>query len=150
MAAPLDVAQAAVAAWSVNSLTWISRILLCPSDAWRPSPVDSDGFGGTDDGLIYFVDLDPVTGLQNKSLRAEGALVKGGSRFADITDGTFNTAIFSEDIGGDQQLQANHVYLDPLDNQKRCFWRWAEADNAFGISTKINKNLSQSQERVLN
>ncbi len=115
---------------------------VCPSDAWRPSPLDSSGFGCTDYGPIYYVDLDPVTGLQNKALRAEGALVKGGSRFADITDGTTNTVIFGEDIGRDERMQANHVYIDPLDNQKRRFWRWAEADNAFGISKKINNNLS--------
>lgn len=114
----------------------------CPTDAWSPSPVDSEGFGCTDYGPIYYVDLDPVSGLRNKSLRAEGALVKGGSRIASITDGMSKTVIFGEDIGRDERMQVNHVYLDPLDNQKRRFWRWAEADNAFGISKHINNNNS--------
>jgi prepilin-type N-terminal cleavage/methylation domain-containing protein/prepilin-type processing-associated H-X9-DG protein len=115
---------------------------ICPSNALRSSPQDSDGYGCTDYGPIYYVDLDPVTGLRNKALRAEGALVKGGSRLASVTDGTSNTVFFGEDIGRDSWMQVNHVYLDPLDNEKRRFWRWAEADNAFGISKKINNNNS--------
>jgi len=37
-------------------------------------------------------------------------------------------------------MQVNHVYLDPQDNEKRRFWSWAEADNSFGISKKINNS----------
>ncbi|MCA9010793.1 MAG: DUF1559 domain-containing protein [Planctomycetaceae bacterium] len=113
---------------------------ICPSDAWRPSATDQSGFGCSDYGPIYYIDLDPVTGLQDKALRAEGAMVKGGSRFADITDGLSNTVLVGEDIGRDERMQANHVYLDPLDGLKRRFWRWAEPDNAFGVSKGINNN----------
>ena len=115
---------------------------ICPSNALRSSAQDSDGYGCTDYGPIYYVDIDPVTGLRNKALRAEGALVKGGSRLASITDGSSNTVFVGEDIGRDSWMQVNHVYLAPLDNEKRRFWRWAEADNAFGISKKINNNNS--------
>ena len=127
---------------NISAAKHVVNAFICPSNAWRPSPKDADGFGCTDYGPIYYVDLDPITGLQNKALRAEGALVKGGSRFADITDGTSNTILFGEDIGRDERMQVNHVYLDPLDGQKRRFWRWAEADNAFGVSKKINNNAS--------
>ncbi len=127
---------------NISAAKQVVSSFICPSNAWRPSPKDVDGFGCTDYGPIYYVDLDPITGLQNKALRAEGALVRGGSRFADITDGTSNTILFGEDIGRDERMQPNHVYLDPLDGQKRRFWRWAEADNAFGVSKKINNNAS--------
>jgi prepilin-type N-terminal cleavage/methylation domain-containing protein len=115
---------------------------VCPSNSWRPSPTDQQGFGCTDYGPIYYIDLDPVTALQNKALRAEGALVRGGSRVADISDGLSNTVLVAEDIGRDERMQANHVYLDPLDGAKRRFWRWAEPDNAYGISKTVNNNKS--------
>lgn len=115
---------------------------ICPSNAWRPSATDQSGYGCTDYGPIYYVDLDPTTGLRDKTKRAEGAMVKGGSRFADVTDGLSNTVLIGEDIGRDERMQANHVYLDPVDSAKRRFWRWAEPDNAFGISMRINNNIS--------
>ena len=127
---------------NISAAKQVVSSFVCPSNAWRPSPKDMDGFGCTDYGPIYYVDLDPITGLQNKILRAEGALVRGGSRFADITDGTSNTIFFGEDIGRDERMQLNHVYIDPLDGQKRRFWRWAEADSAYGISKKINNNAT--------
>jgi prepilin-type N-terminal cleavage/methylation domain-containing protein/prepilin-type processing-associated H-X9-DG protein len=116
------------------------RTFVCPTKAWRTSPTDQQGFGCTDYGPIYYVDIDPATGLQNKPLRAEGGLVKGGSRISEITDGLSNTIFVGEDNGRDERMQPNHVYLDPLDGEKRRIWRWAEPDNAFGISKTINNN----------
>ncbi|MBI3463112.1 MAG: DUF1559 domain-containing protein [Planctomycetes bacterium] len=115
---------------------------VCPSDSWRPSAADQQGFGCTDYGAIYYVDLDPTTALQNKLLRAEGALVRGGRRMAEISDGLSNTVFIAEDVGRDERMQANHVYLDPVDGTKRRFWRWAEPDNAFGVSRTVNNNKS--------
>jgi prepilin-type N-terminal cleavage/methylation domain-containing protein/prepilin-type processing-associated H-X9-DG protein len=113
---------------------------VCPTKAWRMQPTDQQGFGCTDYGAIYYVDIDPVTGLQNKAIRAPGALVNGGSRIAEITDGTSNTIIVGEDNGRDERMQPNHVYIDPIDGQKRRIWRWAEPDCAYGISKVINNN----------
>lgn len=113
---------------------------ICPTKAWRNSATDQQGFGCTDYGPIYYVDIDPVTALQNKPTRAEGALVKGGSRIAEVTDGLSNTVFVGEDNGRDERMQANHVYIDPIDGQKRRVWRWADPDCAYGISKTINNN----------
>ena len=114
--------------------------LVCPTKAWRMKGTDQQGFGCTDYGPIYYVDIDPATGLQNKPLRAEGGLVKGGGRMAEVTDGLSNTVFVGEDNGRDERMQPNHVYLDPVDGQKRRIWRWAEPDCAYGISKVINNN----------
>ncbi len=118
------------------------RTYVCPTKAWRMSPTDQEGFGCTDYAATYYTDLDPVTGLANKALRAEGALVTGGSRISEVTDGLSNTIFIAEDNGRDERMWSNHVYLDPLDGQKRRLWRWAEPDNAMGISKLINNSKS--------
>ena len=115
---------------------------LCPTNSWRSTAVDPEGYGYVDYGPIYYVDIDPVTGVRNKSTRAAGALVKGGTKVAEITDGMSNTILFGEDTGRDERMQEAHVYLDPVDGQKRRFWRWAEPDSAYGVSKVINNNAS--------
>ena len=115
---------------------------VCPSNSIRPSSTDRDGFGCTDYGPIYYVDLDPVTGLRNKLLRADGGLTDGWPRIALITDGLSNTIAFAEDAGRDERMQPNHVYIDPIDGQRRRVWRWADPDSAIGISKLINNNKS--------
>jgi prepilin-type N-terminal cleavage/methylation domain-containing protein/prepilin-type processing-associated H-X9-DG protein len=113
---------------------------ICPTKAWRMLPTDQQGFGCTDYGPIYYVDIDPATGLPNKAIRVDGGLVKGASRIAEVTDGLSNTVFVGEDNGRDERMQANHVYIDPIDGQKRRIWRWAEPDCAYGISKVINNN----------
>jgi prepilin-type N-terminal cleavage/methylation domain-containing protein/prepilin-type processing-associated H-X9-DG protein len=113
---------------------------VCPTKGWRMQSADQQGFGCTDYGPIYYVDIDPATGLQNKAIRAEGGLVKGGGRMAEVTDGLSNTVFVGEDNGRDQRMQPNHVYIDPVDGQKRRVWRWADPDCAYGISKVINNN----------
>jgi prepilin-type N-terminal cleavage/methylation domain-containing protein len=113
---------------------------VCPSNAIRPSSVDQNGFGCTDYGPIYYVDLDPVTGLRNKALRAEGGLTDGWPRIAQISDGLSNTIGLGEDVGRNESMQANHVYIDPVDGQKRRVWRWGDPDSAIGVSKTINNN----------
>ena len=115
---------------------------VCPSDAWRPSPIDQQGFGATDYAAIYYVDMDPTTGLRDRTLRAEGSLTREWRRVAEITDGLSNSIFVAEDSGRDERMHQRHVYVDPLDGQKRRFWRWAEPDNAFGVSKGINNNRS--------
>lgn len=114
--------------------------LICPSNAWRPSPVDSEGFGCTDYAPTYYVDLDPDTGLREKALRQAGALTREFTRHRDIADGLSNTLFVAEDAGRDERMQPGHVYIDPVDGELRRFWRWAELDTSIGISKGINNN----------
>ena len=125
---------------NINAAKQAIANLVCPTKAWRMLPTDQQGFGCTDYGPIYYIDIDPATGLQNKATRAEGGLVKGGGRMAEITDGLSNTVFVGEDNGRDERMQANHVYIDPIDGQKRRIWRWADPDCAYGISKPVNNN----------
>lgn len=115
-------------------------MLNCPSNVWRENQLDQEGYGFTDYGATYYVDIDPVTGQRDKNRRAAGGLVAGGSRIGEITDGLSNTIAIAEDVGRDERMIPN--YSDPTAGGLRRFWRWAEPDNAFGISKAINNNAS--------
>lgn len=88
------------------------------------------------------MDLDATTGLQNSATRSDGALTREWIRIAQVTDGLSNTVFVAEDAGRDERMQPGHVYVDPVDGQKRRVWRWAEPDNAIGISKGVNNNAS--------
>jgi prepilin-type N-terminal cleavage/methylation domain-containing protein/prepilin-type processing-associated H-X9-DG protein len=113
----------------------VIKIYLCPANSWGlPDP---QGFGNADYGPTVYTDIDPTTGLRNKSTRADGALhasptPNAGTTITGITDGTSNTIAIAEDVGRDYRYVA--AYLDPYDGQLRRFWRWAEPDCAYGVS----------------
>ncbi len=111
------------------------KIYNCPSNGWS-KPLDSQGYGTVDYGATCYTDIDPNTGLRNKSTRARGALSYSpnapNSKITDVIDGTSNTIAIAEDVGRDERYIA--AYNDPYDGQLRRFWRWAEPDNAFGVS----------------
>lgn len=113
---------------------------ICPTNAWRSALVDQQGYGATDYAATYYVDLDPAPGIGSKSLRKDGALTSDWTRMADVSDGLSNTIFVAEDSGRDERMQPGHVYSDPLDGQHRRIWRWAEPDNAIGVSKGINNN----------
>ena len=116
-------------------------LFICPSDAWRPSATDQDGFGCTDYAATFYFDIDLSTGLRNPHLRVDGVLTHEWRRMADIPDGLSNTSFVVEDSGRDERVHAANVYVDPFDGQKRRNWRWAEPDaTAIGISKVINNN----------
>ncbi len=113
-------------------------VYLCPTNPQRPSAVDNQGFGCTDYGVTYYTDIDPTTGLRNKATRANGGLTLGGTRIAEITDGTSNTIAIAEDVGRDERTPS--IYPDPVTGGARALWRWAEPDCAFGSSMGVNNN----------
>ena len=80
---------------------------LCPSNAIsKPDPL---GFGNTDYMPSSYTDLDPVTGVRNKSVSGStpcqnnaakpGALGLYGNKMGDVSDGLSNTSFIFEDAG---------------------------------------------------
>jgi prepilin-type N-terminal cleavage/methylation domain-containing protein/prepilin-type processing-associated H-X9-DG protein len=113
------------------------KIYKCPSNSLS-NATDSQGYGTTDYGATVYTDIDPVTGLRNKPTRANGALhvtpgsPMKGTRIGEISDGLSNTIAIAEDVGRNESYIS--AYIDPYDGQLRRFWRWAEPDNAYGVS----------------
>jgi prepilin-type N-terminal cleavage/methylation domain-containing protein/prepilin-type processing-associated H-X9-DG protein len=121
---------------------------LCPSNPLRPSNgLDGNGYGYTDYGPTVYTDIDPVTGVRNKNTRMAGALRGSfdGRRVtqAAIPDGMSHTIAVAEDAGRSENMPG--TFVDPLGPKgtntgapgtgvARCFWRWAEPDNALGVS----------------
>jgi prepilin-type N-terminal cleavage/methylation domain-containing protein/prepilin-type processing-associated H-X9-DG protein len=100
------------------------------------------GFGYCDYSATCYTDIDPVTGLRNKPMRTYGALRAtyaggvlvplAGTPILSISDGTSSTIALAEDVGRTENYSA--AYNDPTDGKLRRFWRWAEPDNAYGVS----------------
>jgi prepilin-type N-terminal cleavage/methylation domain-containing protein/prepilin-type processing-associated H-X9-DG protein len=126
------------------------------------------GYGVQDYGATCYVDIDPnglqgglgssgTAPFRNKLSRADGMLHQGKTRLSEITDGTSNTIAIAEDAGRDARYQSPYIEQDmigstpkgdPLIVQfnpprnvptgQRRFWRWADADGSFGVSTQPN------------
>jgi prepilin-type N-terminal cleavage/methylation domain-containing protein/prepilin-type processing-associated H-X9-DG protein len=111
---------------------------LCPSASLRNGNVDTQGYAGIDYGATLHTNIDPNTGLPNSAqYLSAGALDWKCSRIAEITDGLSNTMAIAEDVGRNDTMLS--LYDDPIDvGTKRKHWRWAEPDNAFGVSFTPN------------
>jgi prepilin-type N-terminal cleavage/methylation domain-containing protein len=137
---------------------------LCPSNAIsKPDPL---GFGNVDYMPVSYTDLDPVTGLRNKSVSGStpcvnnaakgGALGLYGNKMGDITDGMSNTVFVFEDaakplgiIGAYTQslhIGYNGTSLAGWDTTQMVGAgglntapnRWADPDNGNGVSGAWN------------
>jgi prepilin-type processing-associated H-X9-DG protein len=75
-------------------------------------------------------------------------LFLGGATMTSISDGTSNSILAYEDTGRSERMYVSpraasfppNSYLDPVDNQGRRHWRWAEPDNTSGSSKPMNNN----------
>jgi prepilin-type N-terminal cleavage/methylation domain-containing protein/prepilin-type processing-associated H-X9-DG protein len=119
------------------------------------------GYGYVDYGPTCYTDIDPTgtaayptptaTPYRNKGARADGLLKAGQTRIGEITDGTSNTIAIGEDAGRDERFESPYTMtsaggdlrgLGPWDvGAKRRYWRWAEPDNAFGVSGAPNNKF---------
>jgi prepilin-type processing-associated H-X9-DG protein len=122
---------------------------LCPSAAGMED--DPYGYGQGHYMPVAYTDIDPATGLRNRATQVAGALrlhKYGGSRFADITDGTSNTLVIGEDSAYRNfetiyPFQLSN-YVDPTaaagfavespPSGRRALNRWAEPDQGNGVS----------------
>ena len=114
---------------------------LCPSASLRNGNADSQGYGAIDYGATLHTNIDPATGNPGSAFTAPGALAWDCSRLADLSDGTSNTMLIGEDVGRNETMKS--LYDDPYNpGFKRAHWRWAEPDNAFGVSFTPNFHRS--------
>jgi prepilin-type N-terminal cleavage/methylation domain-containing protein/prepilin-type processing-associated H-X9-DG protein len=98
MAGPMDPGN-------MESMATTVKIFLCPSDSTSAIPA---GMAGTNyranegTSLAYYYGASDPTGVNASQPPPNGVFVANASyRIADITDGTSNTAMFSEHIIGD-------------------------------------------------
>ncbi len=114
---------------------------ICPSAALRDGNTDSEGYGAIDYGPTIHTNISPVTGLPDPATMVHGALRWEGSVIRQITDGLSNTMALGECVGRNDSMDS--LYDDPVvTGSKRSHWRWAEPDNAFGVSYTPNFHRS--------
>ena len=133
------------------------------------------GYGVQDYGPTCYTDISPTgattgngaggaTPYRDKNFRANGLLKQSRTSIAECTDGTSNTIAIAEDAGRDARYispykrgtapAASPLYLGDsgagttaADNGLGLrYWRWAEADSAFGVSGQINNKFRPMNE----
>ncbi len=125
------------------------------------------GYGYTDYGPTCYTDIDPTGTIQtpgsatpyrNKPTRVDGALKVNMSRISDITDGTSNTVAIGEDAGRDERFLSPYTEISGNGGDSRGqgpaggggiakrYWRWAEPDNAYGVSGQPNNKFRPMNE----
>lgn len=115
----------------------VVNLFICPSPNVRTGNKDSQGYGAIDYGATLHTNIDPVTGLPDGAALALGALSYNPPRVSEISDGTASTIALGEDVGRHDRMKS--LYDDPIvPGQKRSHWRWADPDNAFGVSYTPN------------
>ena len=147
-----------------------SRDGVDPNDA--ASVAFNVGYGYTDYGATCYTDIDPtgtitgysqVTPYRNKATRVNGLLKQGMTKISSATDGTSNTIAIGEDAGRDERYLSPYTEIDPVAggdgrgagpapgnasaaNIARRYWRWAEPDSGFGVSSQPNNRFRPMNE----
>ncbi len=128
------------------------------------------GYGYGDYGATNYVDIDPMgrqltptsfpaTPFRNKASRANGLLKQGMTPIAAVTDGLSNTIAIGEDAGRDARYKSPYTetYYDGVNNNPlgaampqgyRRYWRWAEPDEAYGVSGQPNNKYRPAYEQT--
>ena len=95
--------------------------------------------------VIPVTDLGGATATITNTKHIDAAVHKdpleGAPTIGMIKDGTSNCMAFYEDVGRNESWAASR-YLDPVTMGSRASWRWAEPDNASGVSKAVNANKS--------
>lgn len=141
---------------TANQLPGNGSDALDPADQFSQNA--AKGYGMVSYGPTVYVDIDPnlQTGLlgsqpatpyRNKNSRLDGLLKASKTRFSECTDGLSNTVAVSEDPR-DARYASPYAesYISPAQTNPnrpvpqglRRYWRWAEADNGFGVSGQPN------------
>jgi len=112
-----------------------------------------------------------ATPYRDKTYRANGLLKQGKTAIAEVTDGTSNTIAFGEDATRDETFISPYteyvsgggkVFTSPTwcptstgdcrgagpnsTSAPRAFWRWAEPDDAYGVSGQPNNPYRPMKE----
>ena len=122
-----------------NIAKHVVDVFICPTDPLRSSPTDSLGFGCVDYGATIHCNIDPNTGRPNSAAVTLGALGLKPNKLSKVTDGTSKTIAIAEDTGRHEEMGS--LYEDPVEGGVRKQWRWADPDNAFGVSWRVNQQL---------
>jgi prepilin-type N-terminal cleavage/methylation domain-containing protein/prepilin-type processing-associated H-X9-DG protein len=142
------------------------------TDAIDPNDIISvnaeKGYGMVSYGPTVYTDIDPQlrTGLpgsqpatpyRNNGSRADGMLKLGKTRIGEVVDGLSNTVAIAEDPRDaryvspytERQVSPAKPNVDrEVPQGRRRYWRWAEADNGFGVSGRINNQSKPAHENA--
>lgn len=90
--------------------------------------------------VVTYTSTDPaVTHVKHIDAALFPDPLMGAPTVGVIKDGLSNCLAFYEDVGRNENW-AKSRYLDPVTGGPRASWRWAEPDNASGVSKIINNN----------
>jgi prepilin-type N-terminal cleavage/methylation domain-containing protein/prepilin-type processing-associated H-X9-DG protein len=120
----------------------VIQTYLCPS--WNGTQADPWGYGYVHYSATCYTDIG-AGGYRDKPTRARGALDTRpfSITLANLADGSSNTFLLAEDVGRTEDYATSYaepvsMYAGAVPAQGtgilRSFWRWAEQDNAFGVS----------------
>jgi prepilin-type processing-associated H-X9-DG protein len=127
------------------------------------------GYGYNDYGATVYTDIDPngmtggsgsspATPYRNKLARVNGLLKQGKTAIAEATDGTSNTIAIGEDAGRDERFLSPYTEVSGNGGDSRGqgpaggggiakrYWRWAEPDEAYGVSGQPNNKFRPMNE----